>query len=175
MQDYPTLQRFTTEYMMDADRIRLSGEVDDDRVVVLWLTQRMLNRLAPRLTEWLEKRGVGELSAGASGMDEVLHGFAQQSAEASLTPQPPVPANSASASWRVDSVDITTGSEAVALVFKSGEGEGVSVTMSAEALRQWLGVVHAQYVKGEWPTAAWPAWMQEARQPAAKPNVSALH
>ena len=38
--------------------------------------------------------------------------------------------------------------------------------MTATALRQWLGIIYAQYRKAEWPTSVWPQWMEEASRPA---------
>ena len=43
------LQRCTTEYIATEDRLRLSGEIGTQSTVVLWLTQRLLNRLMPPL------------------------------------------------------------------------------------------------------------------------------
>ena len=40
-----TLQRCTTEYVECEDRIRLAGELASGATVVLWLTQRLMNRL----------------------------------------------------------------------------------------------------------------------------------
>ena len=48
------LQRVTTAYVADEDRLRLTGELSDGDAVVLWLTQRLLNRGA-RLTELLKQ------------------------------------------------------------------------------------------------------------------------
>ena len=94
MTDIPELQRVTTEYVAVEDRIRLSGEAADGATLVLWLTQRLLNLLAPSLTSGLERPD--------SASDALLQGFAQQAAEASLSPQPAVQATAPAASWRVD-------------------------------------------------------------------------
>ena len=45
-----SLQRITTEYDEREDRIRVSGQLAQGEAVVLWLTQRLLNRLVPHLT-----------------------------------------------------------------------------------------------------------------------------
>ena len=47
------LERITTEYIDKDDRIRLTGEPAQGDAVVLWFTQRLLNRLVPHLTAWL--------------------------------------------------------------------------------------------------------------------------
>ena len=51
-----TLQRITTEYIDQEDRIRLTGELAHGATVVLWITQRLLNRLIPHLTAWLSRQ-----------------------------------------------------------------------------------------------------------------------
>lgn len=71
-----TLQRITTEYREDEDRVRLSAEVTADAIpgtmpgtissaapsdttsstiLVLWLSQRLLLRLLPHVFNWLEQ------------------------------------------------------------------------------------------------------------------------
>lgn len=52
-----TLQRITTEYIDHEDRLRLAGEDAQGQTTVLWLTQRLLNRLIPHLCQWLEQQG----------------------------------------------------------------------------------------------------------------------
>ena len=44
------LRRMTTEYRAQEDRLCLTGERTGGDAVVLWLTQRLLNRLVPHLT-----------------------------------------------------------------------------------------------------------------------------
>ncbi len=167
MQDCPELLRVTTEYVVTEDRIRLSGATADDQTLVLWLTQRMLNLLAPQLTGWLERQG-------ATG-GEMLQEFAQQAAKASLTAEPAVQAAAAEAAWCVVSVDIATGPDGVTLVFKSDdETRTARLPFPTESLRQWLSIVRGQYVAGGWPTSAWPAWMDETHV-AAPAQTAALH
>ena len=76
------LQRITTEYDEHEDRLRLSGELSDGSSVLLWLTQRLLYRILPHLTQWL-----GQHDAGAAGNavglwqdSDWIQGFAQQAA-----------------------------------------------------------------------------------------------
>lgn len=164
--DSPELQRVTTQYVVTEDRIRLSGETADGRTMVLWLTQRMLNLLIPRLTGWLEQ----------NGGDALLQEFAQQAAEASLGVEPPVPAGQDAPGGCVTSVDIGTGPDGTVLVFKpENDDRGVRLPLATDALRQWLSIVRAQYVIGGWPTGVWPAWMDETQ--IAQPQASgfALH
>ena len=168
MQDCPELQRITTEYVATEDRLRLSGETADGGTVVLWLTQRLMNLLAPKLTGWLERQG----AAGGEALQE----FVQQAAEAALTAMPPVRATTPGMDWCVVSVDINPGADGVVLVLKSdGETRQARLPMQTEALRQWLGIVRNQYVVGAWPTTAWPAWMDETQAIATVRTPAALH
>lgn len=174
MQDCPELQRVTTEYIAVEDRVRISGAMSDDQAVVLWLTQRMLNRIVPRLTQWLEQKGVAGATAGIVD-NEMLQGFAQEAARAIAPALPAVQADSTSATSLVDSVDIATADAGVALIFKTGDAKSARLTLVTHALRQWLGIMHDQYVKAQWPTTVWPAWIQEASQAAAKAAPAVMH
>lgn len=170
------LQRITTQYVDSEDRIRLSGELVGGQTVVLWLTQRLLNRLVPPLTQWLEERGnptYTDPSVQAVQKD-ILLGFAQSAARARLAPEPPVQAKSPQAVWRVASVDLARGPDKVVLTFKGEESEPVALKLTIQPLRQWLGIVQDQYRKADWPLEVWPGWMEESVQPARQAGV-ALH
>ena len=181
------LQRITTEYVDSEDRIRLCGESAPNQTVVLWLTQRLLNRLVPHVLGWLEQQ-TG--ASGGVGADDVraaaVNGFAQQAAVASMEHQSPVPAHTAQSEWLVHSVDVTVNPEVVRLTFKgqtrsdpSAQTLEASVTMQTRPLRQWLSILHEQCRRAGWvnasPEAAnavWPEWIQ-ARQAAG--GVAVLH
>ena len=163
-----TLERFTTEYVVQEDRIRLSGELAGGETVVLWLTQRLVRHLGPHLTGWLEAQlpPAGGHAAVQATHQDMVQGFAQQAARAQLAPEPPVRAQSPVASWRVDVVHIARSADAVVLTLQGeSEAQQAVVPLPAHALRQWLGIVYDQCLRGDWPTTAWPAWM-EAGAPA---------
>lgn len=160
----PALQRVTTEYVDTEDRLRLSGELPGGQTQVLWLTQRLAQRLVPHLCGWLEQ----QTAAGAPM--ELVQEFAQQAAQASLEPQVRVEADAGAQAWLVQSVDVSIGEGAVTLLFKPGiSGAAVScLTLPSDSLRQWLGILLAQYQVAQWPLEAWPEWMIGARgAPAA--------
>lgn len=163
-----SLQRFTTDYVVAEDRIRLAGETGDAAPVVVWLTLRLLQRVLPVLLKWLERQD------GASPGADVVRGFAQQAARAELPLQAPVRAAADSAAWLANSVDISHGTQGLRLTLRGAEGQSVSLDLAAKPLRQWLGIVHELYLKGEWPLGAWPAWLCESAQ-AAAPQAALLH
>ena len=59
-----SLKRITTEFIPVEDRIRLSGEREDNgSPLVLWLTQRLIRRMLPVLLDWLQKNETDLLEA----------------------------------------------------------------------------------------------------------------
>lgn len=170
------LQKITTQYVDREDRIRLAGETVPEQAVVLWLTQRLLQRLVPPLCQWLEQHSpVPPGSVASATRAEVAQGFAQQAALAELQPQAPVVAEAAETAWLVTAVDVQLQADGVQLVFRSDAvpgaapsqgtpvptpaSEAVSLHIQAQPLRQWLAIVHGQVCEAGWPLDAWPAWM----------------
>jgi len=150
------LRRLTTQYIEAEDRLRITGEVDADTTLVLWLTQRLALRMVPPLLGWLQP------DARTLPAQQVLaeQGFAQEAARASLAPQPPVAAAGATQESRVDAVDFQFSPTSVRLVLRGPNlSEGAHLVMEPLPLRQWLGIVHQQFVAAQWPMKVWPAWM----------------
>ena len=162
------LQRLTTEYCDVEDRVRLTGAVTDQAPVVLWLTQRLLQRLVPPLVQWLEQSG------RALPRADVLQSFAQHAAQAELIPQAPVRGGADSASWLVHSIEFASTDRVVRLTFKGADRHVATLTMTATLLRQWMAILHMACRKAGWPLDLWPAWMTETTAPA-KPAAMALH
>lgn len=163
----PILQRITTEYVADEDRIRLAGEGADGATVVIWLTQRLLQRLLPVLLQWLEQQGAPQEVHGSHTLHaELLQGFAQQAARAELAPQAPVQPNAGSTAWLAHAVDIGHAAQAVNLTFRSTDGARAALLLSDKQLRQWLGILSDATLKAEWPPGAWPQWLRDSTPPA---------
>jgi hypothetical protein len=167
------LQRITTEYVEAEDRIRLCGETGAGETIAFWLTRRLLTRLVPHLCEWLTHSLTH--STGDDAHAALLNGFAQQAAAGALEAQPPVRATTGSATPVVHSIDVTTGDAAVRLVFHDSDGTRAGLVLPAVALRQWLGILHAQWLKGEWPANDWPDWIAESRPAAPAGRSAVLH
>lgn len=159
------LARFTTEYIETEDRLRLAGEDGAGVTVVIWLTQRLLQRLVPLLLRWLAQEG----EAGSQA--EVWQGWAQQAARAELAPQAPVVA--AAPGWAVlaQEVDLTPGPEAVVFLFKGGGGERASIALRPVHLRQWLNILYDNYLLAGWPMELWPEWFRAEGGAAAEAGV----
>jgi hypothetical protein len=149
------LQRITTVYSEDEDRICLTGETDNAATVVVWITQRLALRLLPVLFNWLHAQGGNAASA------DLMQDFAQQAALADMFHQAPVRASAASAAWLVQSVDIVHSPEVITLTFRSAQGQTATVSMEGKPLRQWLSTVRNAWEAGQWPMQVWPGWISE--------------
>ncbi len=159
------ITRITTEYVEDEDRIRLCGETAEAETTILWLPQRLLNRLIPALCQ---KLGPGPDSDRKA---EALNAFEQMAAVQALAPLPVVRPAARASSHTIRVVTIVPGAVAIQLLLKESEASdstAVSMTLRHEELRQWLAILHNQYVKAGWPTGIWPEWL---RAPA--PGMSA--
>jgi hypothetical protein len=161
------LKRITTEYVDTEDRIRLSGEAEKNETIVLWLTQRLLSQVISHLLRLIEKQSLNLANTDSSSL---MLGFEQQLAQAQLAPGLPVQTTATAQSWLILEVDISLSPEGtLVLVFKRGtdnaallEGAGkATLTIEAKQLRQWLGIVHAQWQQAGWPLTLWPTWMDE--------------
>ena len=146
--------RFTTEYIETEDRIRLSIETATQASAVIWLSQRLMQRLVPVLLQWLEQQGPRE---------EVLQNWAQQAARSGIRKQAPVKANTDGHSWLAHSIDVKRTEQAVVLTFKGPATEGAILTLTAEPLRQWLNIVYDSHIHAGWSLAIWPEWISQAK------------
>lgn len=159
-------QRFTTEFIDFEDRLRISASLPNQAVAVMWLTHRLLDRLVTHLAGLLEKE------TAQAPLPEVQQTFAQQAAVASHVQQSqeqvqiPVQPQQAQVvhEWLVTEVDVTPVEQGVSLRFKGAAKQVVELGMPPVMLRQWLGIVHSQYVRAGWPLSPWPVWMNEAAE-----------
>lgn len=169
------LQKITTEYVDTEDRIRLLAETANHEPVVLWLTQRLLRRLVPRLIDWLQGKADDPLNAG------VRQSFAQQVAQAQLKPVSPVqlkpvetgPANDPPPQHHeslVTSVHCEWSPKHMVLRFDGQQTVKASLRLESIPLRQWLGILHRMYVKAEWEQGFWPEWIQTNQTHVLQPD-----
>lgn len=180
----PHLQRLTTHYIEHEDRLRLTGQQANGDTVVLWLTQRLCNRLLPYLSAWLERQADAaplRHPQVQATQQTIRQSIAQQAARAQLTPSAPVPPPPAQAGWLVASVHLSYRGEVLVLTFQSeAPSHGADLVtvatlpITAQPLRQWLGIAFGHYQHAQWPTTAWPAWMH-ATQPTLHPAPALLH
>ncbi len=156
MCDY--LQRITIQYSEAEDRIKLAGELSHGGTAAIWLTHRLLQRLLPVLSNWIEQHGEGKDQL------EVFQEFAQHAARAGLDRQAPVQVAADSDSWLVYAIDIAKRPQLLALTLRGEHGQQVGIALEVTQLRQWLNILHDTYLKAGWPLDEMPMWVRVGEQ-----------
>lgn len=171
-----TLNRVTTQYDVEQDRIRMAGEVKEGQTVVLWLTQRLVNRLVAHVGTTLEKPEPLK-SKPLAVQAQLQQSFAQQRARSQMPRTlPPVKPDVLSPHWLVLKVDIKSGPDGMRLVFQGADvNDQVALGMGFTPLRQWLGILHDQYRLAGWSTGMWPSWVGESALPPKPSTKTVLH
>lgn len=162
-----SLEKVTLTYINEEDRIRLSGQTPEGEVMVLWLTQRLGNRLIPVLRDWLMKQVQDGVNA------DVLHQFEQQLAQQARAGETAVVATQQSHGWLIHRVDVSYSSSRMTLIFKGGEeSQSAQMTLVNSAMRQWFDILYRVYQRAEWHCADWPIWMHQV---SVEPGVKVIH
>lgn len=166
-----TLQKVTIQYCEKEDRIRLTGELENAAPVVIWLTQRLLQRVLQALLKNDESEGA------LHSHHHIFQSFAQQAAKAELeqTPQVSVQPEVESTVWLVSSVDLGNLGQNVVLTFRGVDEQQASLVLNEKPLRQWLAIIYGLYLKAEWPLDVWPEWIGENGQPINGQQAVTLH
>lgn len=161
------IERFTTEYVVQEDRLRLSALSRSGDMLVLWLTQRLLNRLVPYLGTRLQAQSAASVPLA---LQQVQASLALQSARQDLQQTLVAPvqlprdevAAQAIRHVLVHAVDLTAAEAAFTLCFKDAQGQAhANLHLPVSALRQWLAIIHSQYVQAQWSLHGLPAWLQD--------------
>lgn len=159
------LERMTTEYVADEDRISISARIKGDGTIRLWLTRRIADRMVPALAKVVQPRHEDPAYA------EVVGEMAQQRAEQNHEPQEPVKPTHPDQEWLVCKIDLRMAKAGAVLIFAGSESEHARLTMTFELLRQWLAILRRVYQAGEWPLAVWPNALQEGAARPVAPKI----
>lgn len=160
------LQRLTTQYVDTEDRVRLAGEDAQGNVQVLWLTHRLLARLAPPVCR--------HLAPDAGANTELISGFRQEAATSQLASQEPVAAPGSAAGHLITRVDAVPIEQGLRMTFFAELEQAATISFTELALRQWLAILRGQFLAAGWPEHPWPAWTDPSAAPEASTHQS-LH
>lgn len=163
------IQKITQCYDPEQDRIGLTAQNAEGQVLLLWLTQRLANRLAGVLANWLDE-DVKTMASGESIFS--LHTWEQSAAQAQFKPERPVERVAAQGEALMNAVDLARGPNGYTLTFKWGSEGAARLILTATELRQWLIILHRQFDTAGWPKHAWPEWFAAGAQSCA---LSAEH
>lgn len=156
------LHRLTSEYIESEDRFRLTGEDQNGKALCIWLTQRLALRLIAHVVDGIASSSPEAIQNPSrdADTDALLQSHAQEAAKQDFTPQDAVVGSNTSLNMLVVEVDINRADNGVVgFVFKDGESENVALGFDPQQLRQWLMIMHTQWLKAEWPLAIWPEWI----------------
>lgn len=160
----PEARRFTTEYIVPEDRIRISLEREDDSLLVLWLTRRLAVRMVGHVVKVLDTlpRLKGRGGASPPPSDNVQRRN-QLDALGKIEQQVPVlagPLPNDIEAHLVIEIGLRLTRAGAFLDFKTGKDNVVqTMPFNEDALRQWLGVLHLNFRKARWEDDIWPVWI----------------
>ena len=160
--------RTTLAFDENEDRISLTCALNNDQVLVLWLTQRLTGRLVPHLLNFvsplpeLEDVGIRQQAAETKGSNidkvaaEEKTGQAISEPKQLIIPEAPVIATASTPSRIVAAVDITNGPMFVRLSFR-GRASQMPTCLSLEhaQLARWLEGLRHCYLQAGWSMDAW--------------------
>lgn len=166
------IEKITQNYDATEDRVSLNVQNASGEVVVLWLTQRLANRLATFLIGWLNE----DFAASDRGNPTSdLQAWEQQAAQAQLkADEQPVARHTARGEYLLKKVDLARNSRHFTLNFVWENGSA-KLSLTAIQLRQWLGILYKLFDKAEWPKANWPNWFAGDPASTSVRNQRALH
>ena len=159
------LQKITTDYNEQEDRLTIAGLTEKNETVLFWLTMRLASRLIGHCLGILEK-DVPESKNNSKvneQSEENIQSFAQQSAEAQLNQEAAVKVTDNSPQLLIVEIDIKRSSAGVTLIFKQQIDNHYEISLNNQQLRQWLGMLYTVWQKTEWPTNIWPDWILTSR------------
>ncbi|MCX5820662.1 MAG: hypothetical protein NT047_12280 [Deltaproteobacteria bacterium] len=149
------IRKITQRYDPEQDRIGLTAQNDEGRVLLLWLTQRLTNRLVGKLASWLDE-DVKTMPSGRPMFSP--HAWEQSSAEVQLKPDRPVDAAAVQGEALLTAVDLARDPSGYTLTFKWGSAGAARLRLNPTELRQSLIILHRLFDTAGWPKHAWPEW-----------------
>lgn len=162
-----TIQSVTLSYSQDEDRIHLATLLHDGRTVRLWLTQRLARRLVDALASHLEKAEGIPLPTVRNEM------LAQEQvmAVSAIKPTKPVEIDVSDRPHLIANITLNLSTDRFGLAFACDRDIAPSIVLDRMMVRQWLSMLHRQFVAGSWPLDVWPAWLL-ASDPAHAPAAT---
>lgn len=158
-----TISRYTIQYDTGEDRIRLIARLVDGESQVLWITHRLLSRLIPHLTEWLDSlpmESVGTLDPKTERhLRDEMQRFKQHAVQQTVQKQSSLKADQQTPSWLVSTIKVRKRPSTLALEFRGVDGQELPLYLEIDALRLTLNVLFNAYKKADWPLSCWPVWM----------------
>lgn len=185
------LKHIRCRYEPVQDRIRVTGELENDGKEAFWLTRRMLTQIVPHMAQYIEKQAgdkmdklladvKAQLAKSQQAQSEIRWRESAESSEAGSADQPESTAASSRPTatpvqWLVVKMNLASTDVGCHLMFHGEGGESVSVTLRAQPLCRWLAVLHAQSQQAQWQSQTWPSWVSDLVAAPSMPAPAVLH
>lgn len=168
------IQRLTLDYSSYEDRIQIRGVDQDEKVIVLWLTQRLCTMLVRAVLKVLNetvvatppgKAGSAKVKSPQPEQAAAIQYLEQTKAELTKAPSPTVvmPRQQAQVpDALVDAIQLRRLRQIYIVNFNCG-GEEIALPMHEPELRQFMRGLHNRYKAADWPIEGlWPDWFSES-------------
>lgn len=167
------IQKLTVSYDEREDRLLLAAQCADGEAQGLWLTQRLTRPLVKVLLSRLDDAVSADTARVREDHRSVMQAWEQSAAAIHQEHPEPVTVSPEDEHGLIDTVNVVCLANGdFQLVFHWPQGNALSFPVSSTAMRQWLGILHQQYRRADWPVAGvWPAWFDTAQNTAKQPVV----
>lgn len=158
------IRKVSLLYVPVEDRLAFDIEDAEGAGTRLWLTQKLCRALVTALVPMLHKVATLHLPPEAR---DTAQSWEQAAAMAEFGKVPGVRVPPDAVSGLVHAVHISPPGGQMTLTFDFDGGQSRSVTLSLQALRQTLSVMHRLHVEAAWPLDLWPSWIADPALEAA--------
>lgn len=192
------IQKFTLGYDKVQDRISLTARGPGEEVILLWLTQRLLNRLVQALIRCLDQEleaavSVGSVVESDTGQQRAalaapqskntareriipqLHAMEQSAAQSVHKPERPVQAPAPVEGFLLTTLQLTHVPKGYLIVCQWADDGAARLVMDNIQLRQFMGMLYRVVVSADWPHQSWPAWFSHEFTLESLPENSIFH
>lgn len=166
------IKKFTQNYDRTEDRISLTCQNAAGEKIRLWITHRLIMRLAEALIRFLKDEmqsvTVGRMARG-------MHEFEQGAALAGMKPQAPVESDLLRDDVLVTSIDLTSIPSGYRVIFRWKEENAAGLVLDNIQLRQFLIIAWNLFGVAGWSRHVWPAWFSNESALAGLAEPAMLH
>jgi hypothetical protein len=153
-----SIRKITQRYHLEQDRISFSVENVEQQVLLLWLTQRLANRLVGILVSWLdEDPKVVALDHALSHCLTSEQLPLQQTPQTQLTTVSSVETALAQTEALLNSIHLARDQQGAYVLTFNWTENSARLILNAIELHQWLCILYRLFDAAEWPKQAWSA------------------
>jgi hypothetical protein len=152
------IKKFTTNYDINEDRIKISALLSDNTTCTVWLTNRFANILLSNIFKWLNKKYDPYISEIENSFkQEITHKKLKESAASDNIPvEDKFPSG-----ILCNNINLSYTDKFLILKFNP-ESDSIKLILNEDSLRSWLAILYLLYKKAGWDTSIFPGWLKSA-------------